>query len=82
MPMDAAVNNSPKDWPEDAVQENGAYACVCCECGCQFVGHKRRVMCRSCDLAAWLKGCDLASWVKGFIVRRGELLQRLSDGGD
>ena len=36
------------DWPEDAGQENGAYSCICADCGRMFVGHKRRVTCRAC----------------------------------
>lgn len=38
----------PKDWPDDALKENGSYNCQCANCGSNFVGHKRRVMCREC----------------------------------
>ncbi len=39
----------PQDWPEDFPHENGLYTCVCCSCGMQFDGHKRRVTCRVCS---------------------------------
>lgn len=37
-----------RTWHEDKDHENGNYSCLCCECGRMFVGHKRRVVCRSC----------------------------------
>lgn len=48
----AAILNdmlTPKDWPDDAMHENGRYSCHCCNCGASFLGHKRRVMCRECS---------------------------------
>lgn len=36
------------DWPEDFSHENGEYQCRCVECGSVFIGHKRRVVCRTC----------------------------------
>ena len=36
------------DWPEDSLHENGNYQNLCVECGCTFIGHKRRVVCRAC----------------------------------
>ncbi len=36
------------DYPEDATHENGNYMCVCVECGDNFIGHKRRVICKHC----------------------------------
>ncbi len=36
------------DWPEDASHENGNYHCMCMGCGSDFIGHKRRVVCRKC----------------------------------
>lgn len=42
-----------RDWPEDAAQENGKYYCICGRCGEQFLGHKRRGICKCCD--QWLK---------------------------
>ena len=41
-----------RDWHEDAAHENGSYFCICIECGEQFTGHKRRVVCRTCSNAA------------------------------
>ena len=37
-----------RSWTEDFGPENGHYFSTCCECGRQFVGHKRRAMCRMC----------------------------------
>lgn len=41
-----------KDWPEDAVHENGNYSCRCYQCLSHFVGLKRRVMCKECHAKA------------------------------
>ena len=37
------------DFPEDAGLENGSYACRCVVCRIEFVGHKRRVICKACS---------------------------------
>ena len=37
-----------RDWIEDFPHENGNYINECCECGCKFFGHKRRVICKLC----------------------------------
>lgn len=37
-----------RDWTEDFHLENGNYFCTCMYCGCQFSGHKRRVVCKKC----------------------------------
>lgn len=39
-----------KDWPEDWPHENGMYYCRCIHCKEQFLGYKRRVVCRECDV--------------------------------
>ncbi len=39
---------SKHDWPEDWHHENGMYYCRCIECKEQFIGYKRRVICKSC----------------------------------
>lgn len=39
------------DWTEDFGRENGDYLNQCSECGVQFCGHKRRVICRVCAAA-------------------------------
>ena len=40
--------DSANDWQEDAGHENGSYFCKCLECDADFVGHKRRHICRKC----------------------------------
>jgi hypothetical protein len=35
-------------YPEDTDRENGSYSNVCCECNQQFIGHKRRYICKEC----------------------------------
>ncbi len=37
------------DWPEDSHLENGNYWCKCVTCEADFIGHKRRVVCRECS---------------------------------
>lgn len=37
-----------REWSEDADHENGRYFNACCVCLRQFVGHKRRAVCKSC----------------------------------
>lgn len=44
--MDATEN--VRNWFEDFDHENGKYCCKCCSCGNEFVGHKRRVVCKEC----------------------------------
>ena len=39
---------SKLNWPEDFSHENGNYQCRCCYCGQDFIGHKRRVVCKVC----------------------------------
>ena len=38
----------PKNWTQDAGHENGCYQNHCVECETMFLGHKRRMICRSC----------------------------------
>ena len=50
--LEARISQAgPRDWPEDFSHENGNYQCLCHACGHGFVGHKRRVVCRSCFYA-------------------------------
>ena len=37
-----------RSWVEDREHENGNYYNLCGHCGRQFIGHKRRVVCKSC----------------------------------
>ena len=43
---------NPKDWNEDFEHENGNYFNKCCHCKCDFIGHKRRVICKECYSAS------------------------------
>lgn len=36
-------------WKEDYHLENGQYTCTCYICRHQFVGHKGRFICKTCD---------------------------------
>lgn len=40
--------NHECDWTEDFEHENGNYYGKCITCGCDFIGHKRRMECRKC----------------------------------
>lgn len=40
--------NHECDWTEDFEHENGNYHHKCLTCGCDFIGHKRRMECRKC----------------------------------
>lgn len=42
------LHKSPRSWPEDFHRENGNYLCRCVYCGHDFIGHKRRCVCRLC----------------------------------
>ncbi len=42
------VKYDPEDWEEDKDLENGNYSCLCRQCGCEFTGHKRRIICKKC----------------------------------
>jgi hypothetical protein len=43
-----ACHAALRDWMEDFSHENGSYQCLCCICEQEFIGHKRRVVCRVC----------------------------------
>lgn len=45
-----SFTNKPEDWPEDSNLENGNYFNKCSVCNKEFVGHKRRVICKSCAI--------------------------------
>lgn len=40
------------DWPEDSDHENGNYFNKCVSCEADFIGHKRRHVCRRCHYEA------------------------------
>lgn len=41
-----------RDWEEDFAHENGNYFNKCVRCNNMFMGHKRRVVCKSCAAPA------------------------------
>ena len=47
-----AVNAPDNSWTEDFSHENGMYACICIACQEEFMGHKRRVVCKKCHTSA------------------------------
>lgn len=42
------LGHPDRNWPEDFAHENGQYVNRCIGCLFNFVGHKRRLMCRAC----------------------------------
>jgi hypothetical protein len=46
------VGGEVNDWPEDAPHENGQYFNRCLSCDADFIGHKRRHICRKCHYEA------------------------------
>jgi hypothetical protein len=53
-----------KDWTEDFARENGQYFCKCGNCGCQFIGHKRRIICKACSIPQPAQGMVMVSKVE------------------
>lgn len=43
------TTHAERSWSEDTSLENGNYSNTCCNCFRSFIGHKRRVICKSCD---------------------------------
>jgi hypothetical protein len=46
------------DWTEDFEHENGNYHCKCCYCAADFIGYKRRIVCRECHTCERIKNAD------------------------
>lgn len=44
------LQESPRNWTEDFQHENGLYMCKCIKCREYFYGHKRRVVCKVCQI--------------------------------
>lgn len=42
------LDNKEGNWVEDFSHENGNYMNICCVCQKEFLGHKRRVVCKKC----------------------------------
>lgn len=45
------TKGSERDWTEDFLHENGLYQCYCARCEKNFLGHKRRLICKCCNSA-------------------------------
>lgn len=43
------AKGSERDWPEDFPHENGVYNNWCSACKKNFLGHKRRFICKLCS---------------------------------
>ena len=43
------LSDPERDWSEDFKLENGNYTCNCIKCGHDFVGYKRRCICKKCS---------------------------------
>lgn len=52
------MDNEAGSWPEDFAHENGNYQCRCICCNDLFMGHKRRVVCRVCDVPSFREELD------------------------
>jgi hypothetical protein len=42
------MEQNEKDYKEDFSHENGNYSNICLKCKNEFMGHKRRVICKTC----------------------------------
>lgn len=42
------VFDSKKNWGEDYEHGENMYESICSVCGCNFLGHKRRFICKQC----------------------------------
>ena len=45
------LHDSERSFPEDYNHENGQYVNKCFGCNKFFMGHKRRVTCKSCEVS-------------------------------
>lgn len=59
---------SRHDFPEDFTHENGMYFNTCCQCNVQFLGYKRRVVCKVCEET--IKNDSIESSVRRDILNR------------
>lgn len=46
------------DWVEDFEHENGNYHQKCYNCEADFIGHKRRIVCRECHTCQEIQNSD------------------------
>lgn len=69
------------DWLEDFALENGNYECSCFSCGRNFIGYKRRVVCKLCHekyLAAFVSFTPDFDYEKEFydvLLPSGEIIK-------
>lgn len=49
LPLTRMFSAEPGDWEEDRDLENGNYMGRCLSCERQFIGHKDRWLCKTCD---------------------------------
>lgn len=50
--LDLWNEDNPRNWSEDFSHENGNYINTCCFCKLEFIGHKRKIICKRCH-DAW-----------------------------
>ena len=48
MENNATCLDNARNWKEDFEHENGMYMCICTRCKLDFIGHKRRLICKVC----------------------------------
>jgi len=63
------TGNPECDWIEDSRHENGGYFNKCMQCKDDFIGHKRRLICRKChykNKAVWdaMSDKEKADWLE------------------
>ena len=59
------IGTPENDWPEDADHENGKYFNKCVCCACDFIGHKRRHVCKRCHAEGEAHIAAMASEERG-----------------
>ncbi len=65
----------PRDWVEDAIEDNGCYWHACCSCELTFLGHKRRPnVCRVCFDADAAEAKHRAEWLDAHNAPKGWLI--------
>lgn len=64
------TGSDENDWIQDADHENGQYFGKCLSCGVDFIGHKRRQVCRKCQKASDEKWAAMTE-----MERQSELLK-------
>ena len=52
--FEETIKQDERNYTEEFNHENGMYANICTECNNQFIGHKRRIVCKVCA-KGWVK---------------------------